>query len=1056
MNIPDTTQEHKPNLSDAERMFRLFTGNPAGHGTYVAETSVPTRAGQKVEIKNTAQTIKTAPTADLWHQHLDGTRPLGIVPVMPDGTCHWAAIDIDKYDLTHADIVKALADRDIPGIVCRSKSGGAHILFFFSEPVPAATVMTKLVGVAVGLGWPADTEVFPKQSDPNVGNWLNMPYFDADKGTRYAVREDGRGLSLYQFLKTAEAGRITKEQFEALSAAEVLLPVHRDVRNVSQRVLTDKEKAEVNARGTTAGGARVLAWAVEQIRMAVPGTRDNINNRVSFIIGQFVGGGEISHDTALDALREAVLSRADNPDNPKVQEDQSRRLTRRLAEGAKEPRQTDPEDTERWSELHRLKLLAPYIPVEEILETTGLSGDPAARQTIERSIARQIQLNRIDSDVTLPVANEYRVGSVEEALALIEGSPEGVHVVRALPGSGKTKVIAGALVVTGKELIAGFHREALAREFAEKRGVVSYKSGSAGEAAQLAVCAPSIVLPKFETIREKVDCLIIEEGAQFYDFITTNTLKAKVGTLADIFEAWVDLVRRANTVLVLDAEANDALVAWLKEIRGDVNLYRVEKPGRAGRRAEVVFARRRHAVSVTWILAMVRAGEKIWVSCETALDAETLTRKLADEGVKVMGVWQKNKLSKPQKAFLSNVEIESRNYDVVVHSPVIDSGVSVEHTGEPHFTLGVFIGSGGAITARSAYQMLGRVRYLDNFVLFIDPDNRVAEPNTLEFYLDRWEKIDGAELDDFDKRCLSTQRRQMLGRRNFAGFLLRRIEAAGFAVEVKAAEPEEEMAKAIRALRKEIREEKIERIVAAEEIDGIKADVIKNADSREEEETASLDAYWLRMRLNTRELTPDIVRLCVEKNLFTRLDYLWTALGHKTREEKNGAPGLSRWVLWEPIREAYGRVFGDMDWWRILEWQGEKIYDAFDCPPLSLEDVAELAGRIRAEKGLLMALGMIPGGHGSADTDAGLVKALFRNMGLDIERVREGNPMATVGYSITGVDRVDAAYRRRVGIRWDAHLLGAPEWLVGDLLIQMGIPEEEHEAFRRVLGSSPI
>lgn len=208
--------------------------------------------------------------------------------------------------------------------------------------------------------------------------------------------------------------------------------------------------------------------------------------------------------------------------------------------------------------------------------------------------------------------------------------------------------------------------------------------------------------------------------------------------------------------------------------------------------------------------------------------------------------------------------------------------------------------------------------------------------------------------------------------------------------------------------------------------------------------------------MNTRVLTPEIVKLCVEKNLVTRLDYLWTALGHKTREERNGAPGLSRWVLWDSIREAYGRVFGDMDWWRILEWQSEKIYDAFDWPPLSLEDVAELAGRIRAEKGLLMALGMIPGGHGSADTDAGLVKALFRNMGLDIERVREGNPMTTVGYSITSGDWVDAAYRRRVGIRWDAHLLGAPEWLVDDLLIQMNIPEGEQEEFRKVLGSSPI
>lgn len=124
MNLPEITEEHKLNFSDAERMFRLFTGNPAGHGTYVAEGSAPTRIGQKVEIKKTAQTLKTAPTADLWQQHLNGTRPLGVVPVMPDGTCHWAAIDIDKYDLSHTDIVKALAERGCPvSSADRSRAG---------------------------------------------------------------------------------------------------------------------------------------------------------------------------------------------------------------------------------------------------------------------------------------------------------------------------------------------------------------------------------------------------------------------------------------------------------------------------------------------------------------------------------------------------------------------------------------------------------------------------------------------------------------------------------------------------------------------------------------------------------------------------------------------------------------------------------------------------------------------------------------------------------------------------------------------------------------------
>ncbi len=206
-------------MSSAERMHVLFRGHSGGHGTYGQEERSAGR--KKTEIKKTARTLREGPTVGLWEQHLAGTRPLGVIPVNSDGECWWGAIDVDRYDLSHMDIVRRVTHMRLPLTVCRSKSGGAHLLVFCSEPVPATTIVAKLREWAAALGY-GDCEIFPKQTEiledrGDLGNWLNMPYFDASRGDRYAVSADGRGLSLERFLDHAEKSRITLDQLEDAS-----------------------------------------------------------------------------------------------------------------------------------------------------------------------------------------------------------------------------------------------------------------------------------------------------------------------------------------------------------------------------------------------------------------------------------------------------------------------------------------------------------------------------------------------------------------------------------------------------------------------------------------------------------------------------------------------------------------------------------------------------------------------------------------------------------------------------------------------------------------------
>src|SRR5262249_50005628 len=138
-------------------------------------------------IGGTARTLREPVTLGLWEEHLSGARPLGIVPIRPDGTCWWGSIDVDVYEgHDWTSLIKRVKDAKLRLVPVRSKSGGLHLFAFFIEPVASSTVQTWLRGVAsqFGLGRP---EIFPKQtemSEDACGNWMCMPYL----GTTYEGR----------------------------------------------------------------------------------------------------------------------------------------------------------------------------------------------------------------------------------------------------------------------------------------------------------------------------------------------------------------------------------------------------------------------------------------------------------------------------------------------------------------------------------------------------------------------------------------------------------------------------------------------------------------------------------------------------------------------------------------------------------------------------------------------------------------------------------------------------------------------------------------------------
>lgn len=214
-NESNPVEPQKPGSTGlAQRFHTLFLGLERAHGLWV---NGERQANNK--IKGKARTVTAPVTDELWERHLKGEIGIGIVAVNDDGLCRWGAIDIDSYDgLDHAALEQQVKDMEVPLLVLRSKSGGAHLYLFTSEPVQARLIQQRLKECALALGQPS-AEVFPKQTqidgEAGVGNWINMPYHNSVVTTRYCVF-GGRALEAEEFLDLAESRRITAAALKEL------------------------------------------------------------------------------------------------------------------------------------------------------------------------------------------------------------------------------------------------------------------------------------------------------------------------------------------------------------------------------------------------------------------------------------------------------------------------------------------------------------------------------------------------------------------------------------------------------------------------------------------------------------------------------------------------------------------------------------------------------------------------------------------------------------------------------------------------------------------------
>jgi hypothetical protein len=163
------------------QFHELFAARDDVYGTY--ELSSAPQLGKRT---GQARTLQGQVDEALIQNHLNGTKSVGLVPIMKDNTCWWFAIDVDDYETPrlHETLASKIKKNGLPLLVFTTKSGGAHLYCFLTAPMEAKILRQVAARFVSVLNLDARTEIFPKQDEVregDSGNWINLPYFGNER-----------------------------------------------------------------------------------------------------------------------------------------------------------------------------------------------------------------------------------------------------------------------------------------------------------------------------------------------------------------------------------------------------------------------------------------------------------------------------------------------------------------------------------------------------------------------------------------------------------------------------------------------------------------------------------------------------------------------------------------------------------------------------------------------------------------------------------------------------------------------------------------------------------
>ena len=172
------------------------------------------------------RSLKEPVVAENYRLHLEGKKSLGVYPLLDDGTCYFAAVDLDVKDWKQALAIRnELGDVGVPAYIAESKGKGFHI-YLFGEPFVARDVRYLLLGVLRKLK--VSAEVFPKQDRLDevitLGNYINLPCFGPSRQFQTTEHKPIQTTSALGLIQKTPAAAVTEANKKVPAPRPAILP----------------------------------------------------------------------------------------------------------------------------------------------------------------------------------------------------------------------------------------------------------------------------------------------------------------------------------------------------------------------------------------------------------------------------------------------------------------------------------------------------------------------------------------------------------------------------------------------------------------------------------------------------------------------------------------------------------------------------------------------------------------------------------------------------------------------------------------------------------------
>ncbi|MEB1708400.1 plasmid replication protein, CyRepA1 family [Xanthomonas campestris pv. campestris] len=574
----------------------------------------------------------------------------------------------------------------------------------------------------------------------------------------------------------------------------------------------------------------------------------------------------------------------------------------------------------------------------------------------------------------------------------------GVIVLRAPMGSGKTQKVglpfSSWAVKQDGRFVALAHRQSLIAELSARLGCAHYQRIDGEDAVHvdaLAACLPSIVKADHAQVYREARWVFIDEISQVVRSLAARVTVADRKQMSDVLAALRELVSRADCLIVADAGIDDRTIEFIESCRPGERFRVIDADIAPSQAQEAEFGFGPEALHHAYgdMLAELADGRRLWVACGEKSRAIECARLLETGGRRVLLVTSDNSGNREQAEFLAAPDRMSRLYDAVVASPVISSGVSIEHREfGPWFNRVFVLASGATVTPADALQMARRVRYAPSLSVVITASNRseIDSADAILSGLSEAASLEGRAPTptDLDGLVADIEAGDARQRADFAGGLWWLLEAAGWDVKPMLVGDSAVSAESMKLLRADIDREQRDSLLAARDLTDFEARRLRERPALSEADQAALLRHRIVRDLGLTD------QLCEDD-----LDAWDAGRGPRAWDRFTAATmGTADAATDGGVTDLHRLRFGRA---RVLAYR--ELFDGFKLAPgfrITSEVSAVLLGRMYGRRQLLAVLGLVPAkwagdrfGMPSGKAGVFAVNDLFDRMGLKLRR-REG------------------------------------------------------------------